>query len=246
MLEITDDNAHNCLVLEPSGSLSEGDFQRLTERFNAVVHATDRIPNLVVHAESFPGWTDFGAMLSHLRFIRDHHRLIRKIALVSDARILDFAPKVANTFVAARIRHFPAKSLDDALAWVAEPDEPESHVTVMQGLPDNVVGLSVHGVVGAKDYQDTIVPLIDERLGRHGKLRLVYRIGPEFESFTPGAVWSDTRVGMMHLRDFEKVAVVSDVSWIRHAVRLFAPLIPGHVHVFGDGELAEAKAWIAA
>ena len=50
----------------------------------------------------------------------------------------------------------------------------------------------------------------------------------------------------MHLRDFEKVALVSDITWIRHAVRLFAPLIPGHVHVFGDAELAEAKAWIAA
>ena len=141
MLEITEDDAHDCLLLEPSGSLSEADFQRLTERFNARVHATDRAPNLVIHAASFPGWKDFGAMLSHLRFIRDHHRLIEKIALVSDARILDFAPKVASTFVAARIRHFPANSLDAALAWVAEPDRPASHVTVMQGLPDNVIGL---------------------------------------------------------------------------------------------------------
>lgn len=246
MLEITDDDAHDCLLLEPSGSLSEADFRRLTERFDARVHATDRVPNLVIHADGFPGWKDFGAMLSHLRFIRDHHRMIQKVALVSDARILDFAPKVASAFVAARIRHFPAGALDDALAWVAAPDRPESHVTVMEGLPDNVIGLSVHGVVGAKDYADTIVPLIDERLRRHDKLRLLYLVGPEFEAYTPGAVWSDARVGTMHLRDFEKVAVVSDVGWIRHAVRLFAPLMPGHVHVFGNDALAEAKAWIAA
>ena len=42
------------------------------------------------------------------------------------------------------------------------------------------------------------------------------------------------------------MAVVSDVGWIRHAVRAFAPMIPAEVHVFGDDALTEAKAWVAA
>ena len=51
---------------------------------------------------------------------------------------------------------------------------------------------------------------------------------------------------MKHLTGFGRVAVVSDVGWIRHAVRAFAPLMPAEVHVFGDDALAEAKAWVAA
>ena len=51
---------------------------------------------------------------------------------------------------------------------------------------------------------------------------------------------------MKHLTAFSRVAVVSDIGWIRHAVRAFAPLIPAEVHVFGDDELAEAKAWVSA
>lgn len=185
-------------------------------------------------------------MLRHLRFIRDHQKLIEKIALVSDAPILDFAPKLARHFVAAQIRHFPADRLDAALDWVAEPDRPGNHVTVMEGLPDDVIGLSVRGLVGVRDYSETIVPLVEERLSRHDRVKLLYRIGPEFAAFTAGAVWSDTKVGLTHLREFSKVAVVSDIEWIRHAVRLFAPLMPGQVHVFGEGELGEAKAWISA
>lgn len=245
MLTITEDDAHDCFVLEPSGTLTRADFQALTQRFNARIHATDRVPNLVVHTRDFPGWADFGALLGHLEFIRDHHRMIRKIALVSDARVLDLAPRIARHFVAADIRHFPAGELDQALAWVAAPDSARSQVTVMEGLPDDVVGISVHGVITARDYSETIVPLVEQKLARHTRIRLLYRIGPEFEAFTPGAVWSDARVGVMHLTQFGKVAVVSDIDWIRHATRVFAPLIPGDVHVFADGQLDEARAWIA-
>jgi hypothetical protein len=246
MLQITEDDAHNCFVLEPSGKLRSEDFDALTARFNARVGATDRVPNIVIHAPDFPGWADFGALVDHIRFVREHHRMIEKVALVSDARFLDIAPTIARHFVRAEIRHFPADSLEAALSWVGEPARHTSHVTVMQDLPPDTVGISVRGVVTASDYDETIVPLIEAKLKDHPKLKLIYRIGPEFEAFTAGAVWSDTRVGMMHLTDFAKIAVVSDVNWIRHAVRAFAPLIPGQVHVFAERQLSEAKAWIAA
>ena len=246
MLKITEDEAHNCFVLEPSGKLDRADFAKLTERFNARVNATDRIPNLVIHAPSFPGWSDFAAFFGHVEFIREHHRLVGKIALVSDSRVLDIAPAVARQFLAADIRHFPADGLQAALDWVAETGEAAEHVTVMTDLPDDVVGISVRDVITARDYSERIVPLIEERLKRHDKIRLLYRIGPEFSAFTPGAAWSDTRVGLMHLTQFSKIAVVSDLEWIRHGTRIFAPLIPAEVHVFGDRELDAAKAWVSA
>ena len=59
-------------------------------------------------------------------------------------------------------------------------------------------------------------------------------------------MWSDARIGIKHLTRFSRVAVVSDVPWIRHAVRLFAPMMPAEVDVFADGELEAAKAWISA
>lgn len=246
MLKITEDDAHGCFVVEPSGTLTRADFETLTDRFNAKVNATSRIPNLVVHAPNFPGWADFSALLRHIEFIRDHQRMIRKIALVSDARVLTIAPGIARHFVRADLRHFPASELDAALDWVAAPDTAGPSVEVLEGLPDDVIGISVRGVIGAQDYDETIRPLIEERLGRHSQIGFLYRIGPEFTSFTPGAVWSDTRVGVMHLTAFRKIAVVSDIDWIRHATRAFAPLIPGEVHVFADSEMDEARAWITA
>ena len=170
MLKITDDDAHNCLVLEPSGPLTRRDLDALTERFDARVNATDRVPNLVIRAGSFPAWADFAALLGHLRFIREHHRLVERVAVVSDARALDLAPRLARHFVSADVRHFAAADFAAALAWVGERPAETSHVTVMDGLPDEVLGLSVAGVVTARDYAATIVPLIEAKLARHPKI----------------------------------------------------------------------------
>lgn len=86
-------------ILEPSGKLTEADFASLTKTFNAKVNETDTIPNLVIHAAAFPGWADFAGFMRRLSFIRDHHRMIERIALVSDSRILDTAPRIARQFV---------------------------------------------------------------------------------------------------------------------------------------------------
>ena len=245
MLRITEDDAHGCFILEPSGTLTREDFDALTRKFDAKVGAGGPVPNLVIHAVSFPGWHDFGAFLEHMRFLREHQRKIARIALVSNAGILDIAPKIASHFVEARLRHFPASDLEAALAWVASREEEPPHVVLIEGLPEDTIGISVQGIVSARDYDEIIIPAVEARLATHEKLKVLYRVPAAF-GFTPGALWSDTRLGVTRLTRFSKVAVVTDIDWVRGAARVFAPLIPAEVHVFRDRELEDAKTWLAA
>ena len=245
MLKVTEDDAHGCLLLQPVGSLRKADLDALTERFDAKVAAGGPAPNLVIQAPSFPTWSNFAALMEHLRFIRGRHRQIEKVALVSDARALDVAPRIARLFVSARLRHFPAGALEEALDWVAVRCDEPPDVTLIEGLPDDTVGISVRGVVDAEDYAGKIVPAIEAALAKHPKIKVLYRIGPEFETFTPGALWSDARLGTANLTRFSKVALVTDISWMRGAVRVFAPLTPAEVAVFRDEELEAAKGWLA-
>ncbi len=57
-------------------------------------------------------------------------------------------------------------------------------------------------------------------------------------------MWDDTKLGLKHLAGWERMAVVSDVEWLRAAVKIFRLAIPGHIRVFHDHELAEATRWI--
>jgi len=52
--------------------------------------------------------------------VRDHHRKIAKVAVVSDGTFLSVAPKLADHFVNAEVRHFHEAERDAAMSWLRE------------------------------------------------------------------------------------------------------------------------------
>ena len=106
------------LVLRPEGSLEASDFQKITQEVDPYIEANGKLHGVMLDAETFPGWKDFAALVAHLKFVKDHHRKIEKIAAVSDSGFLAIAPKIASHFVQADVRHFPHSQRDEALAWL--------------------------------------------------------------------------------------------------------------------------------
>lgn len=116
---------------------------------------------------------------------------------------------------------------------------------ILSGMPENVVAVSAIGTVTGEDYDNVLIPVIEEKLKKHGKIRVLYVLGPDFSSFTAEAMWDDAKVGLRHLTAYEKVAVVSDVGWVVNAMKLFSFVTPCPVKIFGNDGLSEATAWIS-
>jgi hypothetical protein len=112
-------------------------------------------------------------------------------------------------------------------------------------LPDNVLGFRAKGTVTAADYESVIIPAVEAQFSRRGKVRFLYHLGEDFSGFEAAAMWDDTKLGLKHLAGWERMALVSDVEWIRTALRIFGLAIPGHVRVFHNRELDEAIRWIS-
>jgi hypothetical protein len=106
------------LVLRPQGSLEASDFQKIAQAVDPFIEAHGKLRGVLLDAASFPGWADFAALVAHLRFVKDHHRLVEKIAAVSDSAFLAIAPKIASHFVKAEIRHFSQSEKEEAWAWL--------------------------------------------------------------------------------------------------------------------------------
>jgi hypothetical protein len=98
--------------------LAAGDFEALRSEVDPFIERTGGLRGLVIEAEVFPGWDGFAGLTAHLRFVRDHHRLIRRVAVVSDSALLSHLPQLAGHFVAAEVRHFPKAKRAGALDWV--------------------------------------------------------------------------------------------------------------------------------
>jgi SpoIIAA-like len=119
-------------------------------------------------------------------------------------------------------------------------------IELLPNLPDHVVGVSASGQVSADDYETVLVPAIDSALKTYKHVRLLYLLKPEFTGFTSGAMWDDMKLGIGHLRAWERIAVVTDLAWVANATRLFGFAMPCPTKVFPVKELAEATQWIAA
>ena len=115
----------------------------------------------------------------------------------------------------------------------------------LQSFPDDVVALSAKGHVTKNDYEQVVIPNVDAALKRHHKIRLYYQLGSQFTGIDPGAAWEDLIVGVEHLTRWERVAIVTDVDWIRLAINAFRFLVPGEIRIFPASEADEARHWIA-
>ena len=118
MIDFTVDASNGMVSVEPQGPLEASDFDELAVAVDAQIEAQGELRGLLIHAKSFPGWKDFAGMLAHLRFVREHHKRIHRVALVTDGDVLSVLPKIVDAFVSAEVRHFDYDALDEARSWV--------------------------------------------------------------------------------------------------------------------------------
>lgn len=118
-------------------------------------------------------------------------------------------------------------------------------VEKIPNLPDNVLGITAKGAVTASDYESVIVPAVEAMFSRLGKVRFLYHLGEAFSYLEAGAMWDDAKLGIKHLAGWERVAVVTDVEWIRAAIHIWGLMIPGHVRVYHNRQLDAAVRWIS-
>jgi hypothetical protein len=115
-------------------------------------------------------------------------------------------------------------------------------------LPEGVIGLRFSGAISRADYDRAVLPLLEEALRGDEQIRMVVVIDDGFEKFELGALWEDTKFGakgIAHHSKWERMALVSDADWVRHAISLLGWIVPGDVKVFPLAEQATAVAWAA-
>lgn len=114
----------------------------------------------------------------------------------------------------------------------------------IQELPENVLGFTAKGNVTGSDYETVLIPAVEQILADHKSIRFLYHLGDDFNGFDAKAMYDDAKVGLQHLTAWERVALVTDIGWIRTAIKAFGFVMPGRIRIFGNSELADALKWM--
>ena len=118
-------------------------------------------------------------------------------------------------------------------------------IRLLSDMPPGVLGLEAVDDIEKEDYENVFVPAVEAAIAEHGKVRLVYVLGHEFDEYEPEAVWEDVKLGVRHPSSFARMAVVTDARWAGPAIKIFSVLLPGKARAFALAELDAAKRWAA-
>ena len=118
MLDYELHRAEGILILKPGGPLESTDFEKLVRDVDPYISEKGKLNGLMIYVKSFPGWDNFAAFLSHMKFVKNHHQKVKKIAAVTGSGFLSIMPQVANHFIRAEVRHFDYDDKDAALNWL--------------------------------------------------------------------------------------------------------------------------------
>ena len=119
-------------------------------------------------------------------------------------------------------------------------------LTKLKKAPANVVAITIDGKLGNKEI-DRMIELVDAKLAKHPVVHIFAEYG-DFEWPSADALRDGFAKGwhlFSRLRQFGRVAIVSDRSWIRIAARIESALLPHlHYETFSTTERDQAFAWV--
>jgi hypothetical protein len=105
-----------------------------------------------------------------------------------------------------------------------------------------VVTLKFREKLDKADYE-TFVPMIESQMKNGAPLRLLAELH-DFEGWTAGALWEDTKFAAKHFNDIERVAVVGEARWQKGITVFGKPFTSADVRYFDMQEIDRAREWI--
>ena len=106
------------LIVKPLGPLAAEDFAAIAHDADGYIESHDALNGLMICLEKFRGWKNIQGLWSHLRFVRDHHKKIKKVAFVSNSKIAELVINVAKYFVHPEARYFKYNQEGSAMNWI--------------------------------------------------------------------------------------------------------------------------------
>ena len=106
------------LILHPDDKLTKEDFDTVATEIDPYIEKNGKLNGVLIDASHFDGWKSFSDMIAHFKFVSDHHRNIKRVAIVSDEDTKSRMPTFMEHFVSAEVLHFRLDEKAKALDWL--------------------------------------------------------------------------------------------------------------------------------
>ena len=114
---------------------------------------------------------------------------------------------------------------------------------MLPGFPHDVVAFVWHGDMSADEFQHALTDSAQNETARKHDIRLFAKLAEDHSGEEVDSL-DDAMLGAGNWRDFGRIAIVTDETWVRHMVQFFAPFVHGPVRVFSNTQSEDARRWL--
>lgn len=118
-------------------------------------------------------------------------------------------------------------------------------IEIMNDLPPHVAAFKASGKVTRSDYENVLMPHVDKTGKAFRKISFLLELDTNVGKYTIGAWADDLLVGIKHISQWHRVAIVSDQNAVKKITDIFGHLVPGEYKGFAIAELEAAKTWVS-
>lgn len=117
-------------------------------------------------------------------------------------------------------------------------------IEFMEAKNEQILAFRASGTLTHDDYMTKLIPVIEQKLTRFEKLRVLFYLDQDFHCWSWRAAWDNTLLDFRFRKSFEKIAVVGAPLWEERCVRVASLIIRAELKTFKGKDLALAWTWI--
>ncbi|UXX78303.1 STAS/SEC14 domain-containing protein [Reichenbachiella carrageenanivorans] len=118
MINLSLNKDQGYVILSINGPISVFDMENLTDEVDHYIEDFGKLAGLIIMVKKFPGWDNLDSFFHHVKFVKDHHKLISKVGFMTEDNLIKSFPSLANHFVKAELKRFDDGQMDEAVEWI--------------------------------------------------------------------------------------------------------------------------------
>jgi hypothetical protein len=235
----------NMLGFTLDGKVDEEGMRRLLMAVEAKVVTHGKL-RLLGNIKNLGGVDSYQAFWDVLKAKKQLLDKIEKYAILTDHGWLTTLVEGIDWLTPRmEVRTFPLSNGETAHQWLRVDPEPivAEALKKIELSDPTLLGIAITGKLNTADY-DRLNRLVEEHVKHHGRVRMLLEI-ISTDGINARTLWEDLKTSIRLYKDFERVAIIGDQSWLKTSVKLSDLLTPGlELAAFSTVDRGRAMAWL--
>ncbi|WP_207426148.1 STAS/SEC14 domain-containing protein [Pedobacter sp. SYSU D00535] len=119
-------------------------------------------------------------------------------------------------------------------------------VELLTDFPPHVAAYKASGAVSKEEYRALVMSRVDEVAAEFGHINFLVYLETDMDNYSLAAFFDYLKISFKHFSKWNRMAIVTNETWLRKAYDLLSPLVHGEIRTYRLQDIDVAREWVSA